>query len=58
MTKRSEHRDVDVHPPAAPVARNRSATIDAAYAAYERQPLDTDDEWGDVASFRTAAGAS
>ena len=43
---------------AALVARNRAAEIDAAYAAYERVPLDTADEWGDLASFRAAAGAS
>jgi antitoxin MazE5 len=40
------------------VARNRAVEIDAAYAAYERAPLDTGDEWGDLASFRAAAGAS
>jgi hypothetical protein len=43
---------------AAFVARNRAVEIDAAYAAYERAPLDTRDEWGDLASFRAAAGAS
>jgi hypothetical protein len=43
---------------AALVARNRAVEIDAAYAAYDRVPLDTSDEWGDLASFRTAAGAS
>ena len=40
------------------LARNCAAEIDAAYAAYERVPLDVEDEWGDLASFRTAAGAS
>ena len=40
------------------LARNRAVEIDAAYAAYDRVPLDADDEWGDLASFRTAAGAS
>jgi hypothetical protein len=40
------------------VARNRAVEVDAAYAAYDRVPLDVDDEWGDLASFRTAAGAS
>lgn len=40
------------------LARNRAAEVDAAYAAYDRVPLDADDEWGDLASFRTAAGAS
>jgi hypothetical protein len=43
---------------AALVARNRLAEIDAAYAAYDEHPLDADDEWGDLASFRAAAGAS
>jgi len=43
---------------AALVARHRSAEIDAAYGAYDRHPLDAEDEWGDLASFRTAAGAS
>jgi hypothetical protein len=40
------------------LARNRAVEIDAAYAAYERTPLDNGDEWGDLASFRAAAGAS
>jgi hypothetical protein len=40
------------------VARNRSKEIDAAYASYDRQPLDARDEWGDLAAFREAAGAS
>lgn len=43
---------------AALLARNRAAEIEAAYAAYDRLPLDASDEWGDLASFRTAAGAS
>ena len=43
---------------AALVARNRAVEIDASYAAYDRSPLDTRDEWGDLASFRTAAGSS
>lgn len=43
---------------AALLARNRAVEVDAAYAAYDRVPLDADDEWGDLASFRTAAGAS
>lgn len=43
---------------AALLARYRAAEIDAAYAAYETVPLDARDEWGDLASFRTAAGAS
>ena len=40
------------------LARSRAAEINAAYAAYDREPLDTGDEWGDLASFRGAAGAS
>jgi hypothetical protein len=37
---------------------SRSAEIDAAYAAYEAQPLDAPDAWGDLASFRDAAAPS
>ena len=40
------------------LARRRSAEIDAAYAAYDTHPLDERDEWGDLASFRAAAGSS
>jgi post-segregation antitoxin (ccd killing protein) len=40
------------------LARQRAAEIDATYAAYEAHPLDEEDEWGDLASFRTAAGVS
>jgi hypothetical protein len=40
------------------LARNRATKIDAAYAAYDRLPLDAPDEWGDLASFRLAAGSS
>jgi post-segregation antitoxin (ccd killing protein) len=43
---------------AALLARRRAAEIDAAYAAYDAHPLDESDEWGDLASFRAAAGAS
>lgn len=43
---------------AALVARDRAAKIDAAYAAYDKKPLETDDEWGDLASFRAAAAGS
>ena len=38
--------------------RSRAAEIDAAYGAYDRLPLDVGDEWGDLASFRAAAGSS
>jgi hypothetical protein len=40
------------------LARQRAAELDAGYAAYDEVPLDTADEWGDLASFRDAAGAS
>lgn len=40
------------------LARHRSAEVDASYAAYDEHPLDEPDEWGDLASFRRAAGAS
>jgi Bacterial antitoxin of type II TA system, VapB len=40
------------------VARPRAAEIDAAYAAYDAYPLDEADEWGNLAAFRRAAGAS
>jgi post-segregation antitoxin (ccd killing protein) len=43
---------------AALLARRRAAEFDAAYAAYDEHPLDEADEWGDLASFRAAAGAS
>ena len=37
---------------------HRKAEIDAGYRAYDEQPLGEPDEWGDLASFREAAGAS
>lgn len=40
------------------VASRRTAEIDAAYAAYDDHPLDETDGWGDLASFRAAAGES
>jgi hypothetical protein len=40
------------------LAQHRAAEIDAASAAYDELPLDEHDEWGDLASFRAAAGAS
>lgn len=43
---------------AALVARHRAAEIDAAYAAYDNEPLETSDEWGDLESFRAAAAGS
>jgi hypothetical protein len=38
--------------------RERAAELDAAYAAYDEFPLDTEDHWGDLASFREAAAES
>jgi hypothetical protein len=40
------------------LARHRSREIDAGYGAYDDHPLDEPDEWGDLASFRQAAGRS
>ena len=40
------------------LALRREAEIDASYSAYDAHPLDQPDEWGDLASFRTAAGGS
>ncbi len=40
------------------LARHRATTIDASYSAYDKHPLDEPDAWGDLASFRRAAGAS
>ena len=40
------------------VAANRSGEIDAAYAAYDRLPVDNSDEWGSLAEFRAAAAES
>ena len=40
------------------VAQHRAVEIDSAYAAYDEHPLEEPDEWGDLASFRQAAGAS
>lgn len=40
------------------LARHRSAEVDASYAAYDKHPLDEPDDWGDLASWRRAAGDS
>jgi hypothetical protein len=40
------------------LAGHRAGEVDASYAAYDDQPLDEPDEWGDLASFRKAAAAS
>ncbi len=41
---------------AALLARHRAAEVDAGYAAYDVHPLEEADAWGDLASFRRAAG--
>ena len=43
---------------AALLAQHRAVEIDAAYRAYDAHPLDQPDEWGDLASFREAAGSA
>jgi len=43
---------------AALMDRRRAAEIDASYTAYDAQPLEGKDAWGDLASFREAAAAS
>jgi hypothetical protein len=40
------------------IARHRAGEIDRAYRAYDQAPIDEADEWGDLASFRAAAGSS
>ncbi|CAN5239105.1 hypothetical protein BH20ACT3_BH20ACT3_15830 [soil metagenome] len=40
------------------VARHRRSEVDASYAVYDQHPLEEPDEWGDLESFRKAAGAS
>ena len=40
------------------LARHRAAEIDASYAAYDAHPVDEPDEWGDLGSWRRAAGDS
>ena len=40
------------------LARHRAAELDARYAAYDVHPLEEPDDWGDLAAFRRAAGAS
>jgi len=40
------------------LSRHRAGEIDASYKAYDQHPLGEPDEWGDLASFREAAGAS
>lgn len=40
------------------LARYRSAALDASYAVYDEHPAEEPDEWGDLATWRRAAGAS
>jgi hypothetical protein len=40
------------------LARHRAAEVDLSYAAYDEHPIDEPDEWGELASWRRAAGAS
>lgn len=40
------------------LAQHRRAEVDEAYRAYDEHPIDEPDEWGDLASFRTAAASS
>lgn len=37
---------------------HRAAELDDSYTAYDDTPIDTTDEWGDLATFRQAATAS
>lgn len=43
---------------AAMLARHRKSEVDASYRKYDEHPLDEPDEWGDLASFRSAAADS
>jgi len=38
--------------------KHRRAEIDAAYTAYDQHPLSEPDAWGDLESWRDAAGRS
>jgi hypothetical protein len=51
-----KHRHCQRHRDGVP--GHRRAEVDRAYAAYDEHPLDEPDAWGDLASFRTAAGSS
>lgn len=42
---------------AALIATNRAAEIDGSYGAYDDHPLSEPDAWGDLESFRAAAGS-
>jgi len=36
---------------------HRGADVDSTYAAYDAQPINQPDAWGDLASFREAAAS-
>ncbi len=38
------------------LAENRRSQIDASYAAYDADPIDSADDWGDLATWARAAG--
>jgi len=40
------------------VANHRSSEIDNSYSVYEGLPISSEDDWGDLQSFREAAGKS
>jgi Bacterial antitoxin of type II TA system, VapB len=40
------------------LSRHRAAELDAEYVVYDVHPLDEPDEWGDLATFRSAAASS
>jgi hypothetical protein len=40
------------------LARHRAHEVDERYRAYDAHSLDEPDAWGDLASFREAAGSS
>jgi hypothetical protein len=43
---------------AALCAEYRAAEIDRSYVVFRDVPLDTEDEWGDLADFLEAAGSA
>jgi hypothetical protein len=40
------------------LSRHRAAEINSTYSVYDDHPFNEPDEWGDLTSFREAAGAS
>lgn len=43
---------------AALCAEHRAAEIDRSYEVFDKVPLDTEDEWGNLAEFLEAAGSA